>query len=69
MALPKVNKFGSANVSKVKIEYYKEPLRDIKYVMSFCSHDGFNSWINMSANTDKVVTQMLICYRYDSDLE
>lgn len=69
MTLSKVNKFGSAVVYKLKIEYYKEPLKDIKYVISFFDHKGFNDWINKPQNADKVVTQMLIRYRYDDELE
>ena len=60
----RVNNFGSAKVCKVKIEFYKEPLSEIKYVMSFCSHSGFHAWINKRENADKVVTQMLIRYEY-----
>lgn len=60
----RVNKFSSAKVCKVKIEYYKEPLSELKYVMSFCNHKGFDEWINKRSNADKVVTQMLIRYEY-----
>lgn len=49
---------------KVKIEYFIEPLSDIKYTMSFCGTHGFDEWINRTENVNKVVTQMLIRYDY-----
>lgn len=61
---PKTNKFGESKVVKVKIEYYIEPLSEIKYVMSFCGTHGFDEWINRRENVNKVVTQMLIRYEY-----
>lgn len=61
---PKMNKFGESKVVKVKIEYYIEPLTEIKYVMSFCGTHGFDEWINKRENVNKVVTQMLIRYEY-----
>lgn len=61
---PKTNKFKDAKVCKVKIEYYIEPLVEIKYTMSFCGTHGFDEWINRRENVGKVVTQMLIRYEY-----
>lgn len=61
---PKMNKFGESKVVKVKIEYYIEPLSEIKFVMSFCGTHGFDEWINRRENVNKVVTQMLIRYEY-----
>lgn len=61
---PKTNKFQECKVFKVKIEYYIDPLSDIKYVMSFCSTQGFDEWVNKRENVNKVVTQMLLRYEY-----
>lgn len=63
-SLIKRNVWSSAKVWKVKIEYYIAPLDEIKYVMSFCNHSGFNDWINKTENRNKVVTQMLVRYEY-----
>ena len=58
------NVWPSAKVCKVKIQYYISPIKEIKYVMSFANHNGFNDWVNKTVNRNKVVTQMLIRYEY-----
>lgn len=55
-------KFGLARVYRIKIEYYKDSLPDIKYTMSFFSHASLTKWIN--EHVDYTITQMLLRYEY-----
>lgn len=54
--------FGLARTRKIVIQYVIDTLPDVKYKMTFLSHDGLNKWIN--EHTECTILQMLLRYEY-----
>lgn len=59
--------FGLARTRKIVIQYVIDTLPDVKYKMTFLSHDGLNKWIN--EHPECTILQMLLRYEYPTDTQ